>query len=161
MSQALEGRQQPPATTRTKDPHGKAAMACGLMIALALVLAFLGRNERQPVVIDPAAVSRSLDLSFRDMADGSVMAVNAKTGEDIQIIAPGTGGFVRVTMRSYAKERQLHGFTDAAPFLLAEMNNGTVLLQDPLTGRTMHLNAFGPANVGAFEALLDNGRATQ
>jgi putative photosynthetic complex assembly protein len=131
------------------------------MIALALVLVALGRQPQAPVVIDPAAVSRSLDLAFRDRPDGSVMVVDAATGRDIQIIAPGGGGFVRVTMRSYAKERLQRGLSDATPFHLAEMADGTVFLQDRLTGRTMHLNAFGPANVGAFRAILDHGRATR
>ena len=159
MSQTIGARPMPPATVKTRDPHRREVLACAGLILAALLLAFVFRHGPTQVVIDPAEVSRSLDLTFRDLADGSVMAVNAATGEDIEIIAPGTGGFVRVTMRSYAKERQQRGLSSATPFLLAEMTNGTVFLQDPLTGRTMHLNAFGPANVGAFAAILDHGRA--
>lgn len=161
MSQTLHAPPGPGDQVRTKDPHAKAALACGMLIAVALVLAALGRHPPTVVTIDPAAVSRSLDLAFRDLPDGSVMVVDAATGKDIQIIAPGGGGFVRVTMRSYARERQQRGLSDATPFHLAEMTDGTVYLQDRLTGRTMHLNAFGPANVGAFRAILDHGRATR
>jgi putative photosynthetic complex assembly protein len=161
MSQALDTPPRQAGTTRTKDPHAKAALACGGMIAVALALAFFGRHPPTIVTIDPAAVSRSLDLAFRDLPDGSVMVVDATTGQDIQVIAPGGGGFVRVTMRSYARERMQRGLSDATPFHLAEMTDGTVFLQDRLTGRTMHLNAFGPANVGAFRAILDHGRATR
>lgn len=143
-----------------RDPLRKPAIACGAMIALTISLILLaGRNE--PAAIDPDRVVQSLELKFVDQSDGSVIAYDAGTGTELERIEPGNGGFIRVTMRSFASERKVRGLGAEVPFTLVRMTDGDLVLQDPLTKRTMLLDAFGPSNEGVFAQLLDDRRTTQ
>lgn len=143
---------------RTRDPQRNAVIACAGLIATALLLAVLGRHAPQPVVIARDAVSDSAELFFDDLADGSIVALDADTGREIERLAPGEGGFVRVTMRSFAGDRKKRGLTDEEPFTLVRTRDGELRLQDRLTGRTMLVTAFGPSNERAFAELLDRRR---
>jgi len=143
------------------DPQRKPAMACGAVVIAAIVLVALGRHEKAPIVVDPAAVAQSKELKFVDEPDGAVVAYDADSGAELGRVAAGGGGFLRVTMRSFAEERKSHGFGSDVPFTLLRKTDGDLLLRDRLTGRTMLLNAFGPSNEGAFAQLLDHGRTTQ
>lgn len=143
------------------DPNRKPAIACGALLAAAIVLAFVGRHERTAPVIDPANVRQELALKFTDAPDGSVVAIDATNGAELERIAPGAGGFIRVTMRSFAMERKQHGMGADVPFQLTRMRDGDLVLTDPLTNRRMLLNAFGPANEGVFAQLLDDRRTTE
>jgi putative photosynthetic complex assembly protein len=144
-----------------RDPQRKPAIAAGALIAMVIALAAFGRQAGPPPGIDPAAVVEAAELKFVDQADGSVVALDASSGAELERIAPGGGGFIRVTMRSFAGERKARGLGSDVPFKLLRMADGDLVLQDPLTGRTMLLNAFGPANEGVFAQLLDHGRTTQ
>ncbi len=149
------------ATAPARDPQRKPAIACGCLIAAVVAMVALTRHDPVPEVIDPANVAEKLDLRFSDMPDGTVVASNAATGSEIERIVPGAGGFIRVTMRSFATERKQHGMGSDVPFTLTRTTDGALYLQDPLTGRTMLLNAFGPSNEGVFAELLDHERTTQ
>jgi len=142
------------------DPQRKPAIACGCLIAAAIVLVAVGRHGRQPEAIDTGMAARAVELRFTDLPDGTVVAA-AASGDEIERIAPGAGGFIRVTMRSFATERRSRGFDAQTPFTLMRMSDGDLVLHDRTTGRTMLLDAFGPANEGAFAELLDHGRTTQ
>ena len=148
-------------TATKRDPQRKPAIACGCLIATAVVLVALARHDPVPEIIDPANVKHLVELRFSDLPDGTVVASDASTGKEIQRIVPGAGGFIRVTMRSFATERKQKGLGSDVPFTLARMNNGALYLQDGLTGRTMLLNAFGPSNEGVFAELIDHERTTQ
>lgn len=144
-----------------RDPQRNAVIACGGLIGTALVLAALGRHAPETPSIGPDTASRSERLFFGDLADGGVAVTEAGTGREVGRIVPGEGGFVRVTMRSLAGDRKRKGLTAEEPFTLARMRNGELLLQDPLTGRTMLLDAFGPSNAGVFAEILDHGRTVR
>ncbi|MBL8582831.1 MAG: phosphonate-binding protein [Rhizobiaceae bacterium] len=126
-----------------------------------MVLALVGRQTHSAPELDVSAVAQSVDLRFSDLPDGTVVASNAATGSEIERIAPGAGGFIRVTMRSFAGDRMKRDMTDEVPFQLARMNDGDLLLRDPLTGRSMLLNAFGPSNERAFAQLIEKGETRQ
>lgn len=150
-------------TTATpfRDPQRKPALAGAALIAVSIALVALGRHDKAQPVIDPDAVVQSVELNFVDQADGTVVAYEAGTGAELERIAPGGGGFIRVTMRSFAAERTHRGLGSDVPFTLLRMADGDLLLKDRMTGRTMLLNAFGPSNEGVFAQLLDHGRTTQ
>ncbi len=148
-------------TATWRDPQRKPAIACGLLLATVIAMVLVARHDKAPEIIDPASVRQHLALRFDDRADGSLVAVNAADGAEIERLAPGVGGFIRVTMRSFALERKQRGFGNDVPFNLSRMANGSLYLQDPLTGRTMLLNAFGPSNEGVFAELLGQERTTQ
>lgn len=148
-------------TTPAPDVLRRPMMACiGLAVA-AIVLVAVGRQDRAPAPIDPEVVKASVQLSFTDVGNGDVIASDAQTGAEIARLAPGEGGFVRVTMRGFAAERKRRGMSNAEPFLLARLADGDLILDDGETGRRMLLNAFGPSNEGAFAMLLDRKEAIQ
>lgn len=142
------------------DPQRRPAMACGALIMVALGLVAFGRTDHAPTVDETAAVER-LALNFDDLPDGTVVARNAADGNELARIRPGEGGFVRVTMRSFAAERVNRGLGREEPFQLMRMGDGDLILSDRLTGRTMLLDAFGPSNEDAFAQLMDKGRMSQ
>lgn len=147
-------------TAPFRDPMRRPAIACGSLVAVALLLVVLGRGEPGKSIPEAGAVVESVALRFSDGADGSVIASDATTGAQLARIEPGEGGFIRVTLRSLAAERKRHGYGAEVPFMLARTTKGDLVLSDELTGRVMVLDAFGPSNAGAFSPLLDRG-ATQ
>jgi putative photosynthetic complex assembly protein len=147
-----------PAAATNRDPLRRPAIACGALIGAALLMAAFGPRANLPVVADGARATEAVSLHFADVADGSVIAADAATGETIMRMAPGEGGFVRSTMRGLAHERLRRGISRPTPFELARFDDGSLVLSDPETGRTVRLNAFGDSNAGAFAALIDHRR---
>jgi putative photosynthetic complex assembly protein len=143
------------------DPQRRPAIACAALLGVALVLVAFGRGGDAGRTIDPASVVHTVPLAFNDLPDGTVVAVNAHTGRELRRIAPGEGGFIRVTMRSFAAERVNRGFGREEPFDLIRMSDGDLLLSDRVTGRVMLLDAFGPSNEGVFAQLMEDGRIVQ
>ena len=77
----------------------------------------------------------------------------------IHVIAPGTNGFIRATMRGLTRERIRSGVGAEPPFLLTHWSDGTISLEDKTTGRRIGLDAFGPTNSAAFAQLFTSRRA--
>ena len=92
----------------------------------------------------------TLMLRFDDLDDGGVAVRNAADASLLYKVEPGTNGFIRATMRGLARERMRAGFGAAEPFKLTRWSDGTISLQDETSGRRLDLDAFGPANAGAF-----------
>ena len=76
--------------------------------------------------------------------------MDAADGRQLYKVEPGTNGFIRATMRGLARERMRAGIGAEAPFKLTRWSNGTLSLLDETSGRRIDLDAFGPANAGAF-----------
>ena len=51
-------------------------------------------------------------------------------------------------------------FRSADPFELRAESSGTLRLTDPVTGRTVDLTVFGPANAAVFQAYLNIRQAS-
>ncbi len=99
---------------------------------------------------------KSRTLRFIDTPDGGVDIIDARSNTLAQRIQPGLEtGFVRGVMRGLARERRMHGVTDAPGFELTLWKDGELSLRDTATGRMLELNAFGVDNRKQFAALLD------
>ena len=98
-------------------------------------------------------------LHFSDAEDGAVLVSDGTTGAEIARIEPGTGGFIRSTMRSLVLVRQRAGIGAATPFELTEWSDGGLTLSDPTTGETRELVGFGETNREAFAVLLERETA--
>jgi putative photosynthetic complex assembly protein len=109
----------------------------------------------------PPKVVASLDLKFADAADGSVLVYDARDGKLIESLSPGNGGFVRVVLRSLARERMLASIGKEPPFHLARHENGQLTLTDKTTNKQIDLNAFGSSNLDAFARLMTKGSSAQ
>lgn len=133
-------------------------IGAGVLLAATIVVAGLARQAPRNDQRAPAfATVDTLDLAFEDQADGSVLVIDAADDNVITTLEPGAGGFTRSVLRGLVRERRLSHIGGKAPFRLERMANGGLLLGDPATGREVHLAAFGPSNVAAFERLMTAG----
>ena len=131
-----------------------AALLIGVTIAVAAVSRQQPRDDMRAA---PFTTIESRDLAFEDRADGSVRVIDAASGSLVATLATGEGGFTRSVLRGLVRERRLSHVGGKAPFRLERMANGGLMLGDPQTGREIHLAAFGPSNVAAFERLMSAG----
>ena len=83
------------------------AMAFGGLIAIVLAFAAFGPKAELPRALDNAPVAESVSLFFADGPNGTVIATNAATGQEITTLGIGEGGFVRQAMRGLARDRML------------------------------------------------------
>jgi len=79
----------------------------------------------------------------------------------VDVVAPGTNGFLRGTLRGLARERKRQGIGPEAPFRLTAHDDGRLTLADPATGRRVDLESFGPTNAAVFSQLLVAGGAAR
>lgn len=125
------------------------------LLGLVLLSATAGRMTGVGTLHAPPAEAReSRDLRFLDRADGAVAVYDADGERLLDVLAPGTNGFIRGVMRGLARERMLRGAGDEVPFRLLRGSDHRLLLSDPATGRLIGLDAFGSTNAAAFARLL-------
>jgi len=141
-------------------PRGALAGA-GTLVLLSLCAAGFSRfsgigTTRAPV----ANVVQTRELRFEDRADGAVVVSDAKSDQVVDVLAPGTNGFVRGVMRGLARQRRREDLGAAPPFLLTRWSDDRLSIEDVATHVRIELESFGPTNEGAFARLL-NDRSAQ
>jgi putative photosynthetic complex assembly protein len=99
----------------------------------------------------PATAQR--DLRFADRADGAVIVSLADTGQVLTVMT-GQNGFLRGTLRGFARSRRADGIGAQPPLRLTGYADGRLVLLDPSTGRDVELEAFGSNNEAVFVRLL-------
>jgi len=130
-------------------------VGAGLLIAVTIMTAvlvryYIGIDTFPPTT--PAVAAR--DLRFEDRPDGSVNVIDAHDGKVVTVLAPGTNGFLRATLRGLARERRIEDAGKTTPFRLTGYADGRLTLEDPDTGRRIDLEAFGQTNLSVFVRLL-------
>lgn len=85
--------------------------------------------------------------------DAKAVTVRAQDGAVIEEMAH--GGFVTVIQNGLATERRKHAVDPLRPVRIVEYANGRLAVEDPDTGWSVELYAFGGENKAAFERLLD------
>ena len=132
-----------------------ALIGAGLLIAATISTAALVRYLGGADTFPPtAAALASRDLRFEDRKDGSIAVFNAGDGSVVEVLAPGTNGFIRATLRGLARERKLEEIGQGPPFRLTAYADGRLTLEDIGTGRRIDLEAFGHTNLQAFTHFL-------
>ena len=133
-------------------PFPPAALAsAGVLIALTLILVIF---SGPPTPAEAQAPSEARHLRFEDQGNGDIAVIDGKTDVTVRIIAAGTEGFLRATLRNLATERQQFGVGPEVAFALYRRADGRLALADPVTERKIVLDAFGRDNVAAFARLL-------
>jgi putative photosynthetic complex assembly protein len=147
---------------RTSFPQG-ALLGAAAMIGFAMTAAVVGRMTGLGATHMPqGAAVESSDLHFADRGDGAVVISQAQSGRVVDVIAPGTNGFLRSVMRGLARDRKRQDLGAEPAFRLTRWSDGRLSLDDEATGRRIDLGAFGPANAGVFAHVLTAARsATQ
>lgn len=124
----------------------------GLTIVSAGTARLLGQRQPRPVAQEVMA----RDLQFQDRSDGSVAVIDAGNGALVDVLAPGSNGFIRASLRSLASRRRFEGDSNQV-FHLAALSDGRLTLDDPTSGNPIELEAFGQTNEQAFARLLTAG----
>jgi len=136
--------------------------AAAALMVFAILVAGLGRLTGFGRVELPASAPFwTLQLRFEDRADGAVLVRDAERGDVFEVIAPGSGNFVRATLRTFAQARKRSDLDAQVPFRLVRYSDGSLSLEDPATGRVVQLDAFGVDNAGSFVKLFQQREATR
>lgn len=159
MTMPAERRDTPQRPSFPRAPLLAAAGVIAVTIGGVAMVRSLGVEPTRPV--GTAEITRV--LRFEDTAHGAIRITDARTGQVVTELAPGTGGFVRATLRGLARERRRSSAPGPeSPFTLTAWSGGQLTLEDPETGRFVDLGAFGPTQVETFTAiLLAPGRMAQ
>ena len=135
-------------------PRGVLVLA-GTVVALSIVVAAVGRVTGAANSAPTATPIAERQLLFRDQPNGGVAVFDAtNTTAPIEVIAPGTNGFLRATMRGLARQRLRQDASLEVPFRLTGWADGRLTLEDPTTGRRVEMEAFGVTNEEVFAHLL-------
>jgi putative photosynthetic complex assembly protein len=125
------------------------------LIAFALVAVSVARLTGIGMVhFDHANPVQSTSLRFEDRADGGIAVIAPSSGAVLGVIEPGTDGFIRTVLRSLAFDRQRHHIGSGPAFKLNKWSERHATLDDPSTGRSIDLVAFGKTNMQAFSNLM-------
>jgi putative photosynthetic complex assembly protein len=121
------------------------------LIAFALGATVYGRVSGVGTVsLEETRAVQTLSLNFVDREDGGVSVINATDDSLVYLVRPGADNFIRATARGLGQARKRAGIGAETPFRLTRWSDGTISLEDPLLGRNIGLDAFGPTNAGAF-----------
>lgn len=139
----------------------KILIAAAALIVFTISTAAMARWSGLGATKEPeVAASQIRELRFEDRSDGAVVIYQASDGQLVEVLAPGTSGFVRIVMRILARERRLNDQDRETPFRLIRWADGRLSVEDPTTRRRIDLGAFGAVNTQAFAQLMPAGGTT-
>jgi putative photosynthetic complex assembly protein len=128
-------------------------IAAAVLISYALLAAGYGRLEGLAKPQPDSKPTAERSLSFADRSDGAVVVTWADQNRVLDVMT-GQNGFLRGTLRGFARTRRADGVGAIPPMRLSGYADGRLILTDPSTGRYVELEAFGSANEAVFARLL-------
>jgi putative photosynthetic complex assembly protein len=129
------------------------------VIAVTITIAAVARHTGMTVTdINQSPPIKVLELRFDDRRDGAITVFDTERRNVVDVLRPGTSGFVRNVMRSMARERLMHGGSPDTPFQMTRWADGRLTIDDPITGRHVDLGAFGSMNTASFARLMEKDR---
>lgn len=141
-----------PSTRPPIFPRGPLLVGFGL-VAVSLIGAVIGRGTDAGTIQPAGSAVTQRELRFEDRSDGAVIVYAGADSRPLDVLT-GENGFLRGTLRGLARARRMEGASPAAPFRLTAWSSGGLTLDDPVTGRRIELEAFGPTNTAVFARLL-------
>ena len=131
-------------------------IGAAVLVGLAMLSASLARLSGIGATHIPIATPMtSRDLRFEDRPDGAVTIYAARTATVVDVLPPGSNGFVRGVLRGLARSRKREHLGAEIPVRLTRWSDGRLSVEDPSTGEAITLDAFGMTNAGAFARLLN------
>lgn len=135
-------------------PRGPLIGAAVLIVASIAAAAAVRSTGEGTLETPRADVLAERALVFIDRVDGGIDVVDGRDNRRLEVLVPGSDGFMRATLRGLVRERKSRGIGPETPFRLTARTDGRLTLDDPATGRLIDLAAFGPTNAAAFARLL-------
>lgn len=154
-------------TDQTNDPHASVRhnprnplrtpmTFVGILIAFTFVMMITqkltGAEPFRNIEEGAPIATRVLQFQFREADHLAVL--DAADNATLRVYSPTEGGFIRGLLRGLNRNRVRHRATLEQPFKLGLWDNGHLVLEDPVSDKRILLNAFGPTNKAAFQALL-------
>ncbi|MDB5647798.1 photosynthetic complex assembly protein PuhC [Methylobacterium sp.] len=144
----------PLARTAGRTSRGLIA-GIGLLLGFVVLAVTFGRVEGVGLTrMEPARPVQSLAFRVDDAPDGSITLRDAEHGGLVATVQPGEDNFIRATLRGFGQGRLRAGLSREVPFRLTRFDDGSLRLDDALTGRSVDFGAFGPSNFAAFARLM-------
>jgi putative photosynthetic complex assembly protein len=142
---------------RSRDPELVPRILLRAMFGLALatlaITTFAAVTGREPVAQPQAAeVVREKWIVLEGL---SAQAVIVRNTDGTVLMDLPHGGFITVIQSGIFTERRKHKVDQTKPVRIVEYANGRLVAEDPETGWSAELYAFGGDNKAAFERLLD------
>lgn len=129
-------------------------IACGVMVAAALAFTTFHVATGRAPVGKPAAAAVTAERML--ILEGkSAQAVTLRNPDGTLIADLAHGGFITVAQNALARARTVRGVDQTLPVRLVSYANGRLALEDPASGWSVELGAFGDQNKAAWAALLD------
>jgi len=129
----------------------------GAMFALAMaslgLVTFAALTNRPPVGVPEA--STAVREKWIVLEGLSAQAVIVRNPDGTVLMDLPHGGFITVIQSGIATERRKYGIDPLKPVRIVQYANGRLVAEDPETGWSAELYAFGADNKAAFERLLD------
>jgi len=139
-----------------------ALIGAGSLIVFALCAVCFARVSGVGATRAPEAQPlQSRELRFIDRDDGAVVVDDARSNRTVVVLMPGTNGFVRGVMRSFARERRRENDGAEPPFLLTRWSDGRLTIEDSATHERVELISFGPTNLAAFAQFMNDRSASR
>lgn len=145
-----------PARPADREMIPRALLRGMLALALAVlaITAFAVTTDRPHVGVPKAAAplaERLLVLEGR-----GAQAVAVRDAEGRLLMELDHGGFITVIQNGLERVRRVARTEGNPPIRLVAYDNGRLVAEDPATGWSAELHAFGDDNRAAFARLLDN-----
>jgi putative photosynthetic complex assembly protein len=137
----------------TNPVPGGAVLAIAVVLAGVLLSVATVRLSGVDVRTADAAAITSRDLRFEDGPAGSVLVLDAASGQVVEQVH-GEAGFLRGSLRALTRERHRRGLGNGPAFTLTQRADGRLTLADPATGERIDLESFGPTNAAVYQRLL-------
>ncbi len=140
-----------------RDPFPRPALyAAAVAVFGSLFLVGLARLTGYMENVDPGGhVVAQRDIDFKTDKPGTIDVADRETGETLASFPTETNRFVRVVMTSLEYERAGKAPGGTAPYRIVRWDDGRISVDDPLSGKSIQLAAFGRNQVATFERLLD------
>jgi len=145
-----------PALRNTKSEMIPVALVRAMfaLAAVSLAITTAAVVTGRPTVGQPKAsevvASRAIILEGND-----AQAVTVRNADGTLLADLPHGGFITVIQNAMARERLTHRIEGNPPVNIVRYANGRLVAEDPATGWSAELYAFGSDNKSAFERLLD------
>lgn len=147
--------QSPPLRHHDTNTMAPPVLIKGLFLLAMLTLAMVAwaRLTDQPMTGVPQSAEVVHERTLR-LIGGGAQAVTVLDESGAVMADLAHGGFVTVIQNGLQRARLVHGVQADLPIRIVEYSNGRLTAEDPLTGWSVELGAFGADNRAAFERLM-------